>query len=53
LKENQSEIEASGFDIEDFEEWRDFEIYTNYIDSHLRFNNSEIEDIFQKWRKRY
>jgi hypothetical protein len=49
LKENQKDIEALGFKIEDFEEWRDFEIFTNYMDSHLWFNNSEIEEMFQKW----
>lgn len=53
LKENKYEIEAiiwesldNGFDFEDYE------IFTNCIDSHLRFKNDEIEDLFQKWKNR-
>jgi hypothetical protein len=39
-----------GFKIEDFEKWRDFEIYTNYLDSHLRFNDCGVDKIYQNWR---
>jgi hypothetical protein len=49
LSENRENIEALGFDIADFEEWRDFEIYTNYLDSHLRFSDNRIDELFQEW----
>ncbi|EKD66121.1 MAG: hypothetical protein ACD_49C00064G0024 [uncultured bacterium (gcode 4)] len=28
----------------------DYEIFLNYCDSHLWFNNQEVEALFQKWR---
>jgi hypothetical protein len=51
LSENQEEIKSLGYNIEDFEAWKDFEIYTNYLDSHLWFNNPDIDNIYQNWGK--
>ncbi len=28
----------------------DYQIFTNYLDSHLCFNNEEVETLFQSWR---
>jgi hypothetical protein len=28
----------------------DYTIFTNYLDSHLWFNNQEVETLFQNWR---
>jgi hypothetical protein len=50
LTDKLEEIKSLGYNIENFEEWRDFEIYTNYLDSHLWFNNPDIDKIYQNWR---
>lgn len=48
LEENKEEIENKlNLNIYDIE----YEIYTNYLDSHLWFNNQEIDNLFQEWRK--
>lgn len=47
IEENKEEIENLWFDIYEL----DYEIYTNYMDSHLWFNNNKIDDLYQKWRK--
>ena len=47
IDENQEEIEKLWFDIYNL----DYEIYTNYMDSHLWFNDNQIDDLYQKWRK--
>lgn len=33
--------------IDDFQ---DYVIYTNFVDSHLYFNNIEIDELFQIWK---
>lgn len=48
IEANQSEIisiteKSDPYDL-------DYTIFTNYLDSHLWFNNQEIEELFQKWR---
>lgn len=52
LEENEEQIKSLWYSVEDFEEWRDYEIFTNYIDSHLRFNDEKMEAIYENWRKR-
>lgn len=47
IEENQEEIENLGFDVYEL----DYEIFTNYMDSHLWFNKNEIDDLYQYWRK--
>ncbi len=53
LEEYKEEIEAiTGESLENVWDFEDYEIFTNYLDSHLWFNNEEIEDLFQLWRSR-
>lgn len=47
IDENQEKIEKLWFDINDL----DYEIYTNYIDSHIWFNENQIDDLYEEWRK--
>lgn len=47
IEENQEKIEELWFDIYEL----DYQIYTNYMDSHLWFNDNQIDDLFQEWRK--
>jgi hypothetical protein len=47
IEDNQEEIESLWIDINNI----DYQIYCNYIDSHLRFNNNQIDDLFNNWRK--
>lgn len=51
IEENEIVILALWFDTEDFEEWNEYEIFTNYLDSHLRFNDESLEELYQNWRK--
>ena len=30
----------------------DYQVFTNYLDSHLWFNNEEVEELFQNWREK-
>lgn len=30
----------------------DYQVFTNYLDSHLCFNNEEVEELFQDWRSK-
>lgn len=47
IEENQEKIEKLGFDIYEIE----YEIYTNYMDSHIWFNDEKIDNLYQEWRK--
>lgn len=47
IEENQEKIESLWFDIYEL----DYEIFTNYMDSHLWFNDNKIDNLFQDWRK--
>lgn len=47
INDNKDEIELLWININDVE----YEIYTNYFDSHLWFNDNEIDELFQKWKK--
>jgi len=46
IESNKDKIEELWFDINDL----DYEIYTNYIDSHIWFNDNQIDDLYQEWR---
>jgi hypothetical protein len=46
LEDNKEEIENIWFDIYEL----DYQIYTNYFDSHLWFNDNEIDELYQKWK---
>ena len=51
LKENKEKIETILWEsLENVWDFEDYEIFTNYLDSHLWFNNEEIENLFQEWR---
>jgi hypothetical protein len=52
VEENEEEIRSLWFNPDDFEEWEDYEIFTNYFDSSMWFNDSKLDEIYQKWRKR-
>ena len=39
--------------LENISDFEDYEIFTNCIDSHLRFNNDEIQNLFETWRSKY
>lgn len=47
INEYQERIEELWYNIHNIE----YEIYTNYLDSHLWFNNQEIDNLFQEWKK--
>jgi len=47
INENQEEIESLWIDTNNI----DYQIYTNFMDSHLWFNEIEIDNIYQNWRK--
>ena len=47
IEDNKEEIQNLWFDVYEL----DYQIYTNYIDSHLWFDNQKIDDLFQEWRK--
>lgn len=47
INDNKEELETLWIDINNI----DYQIYTNYIDSHLWFNEIEIDNLFQEWRK--
>ena len=51
MSENYDEITKLWFQCDDLEEWADFEIYTNYMDSHLWFNHEKLDELYQNWRK--
>lgn len=51
LTEYKEEIENILWEkLENISDFEDYEIFTNYLDSHLWFNNEEIENLFQLWR---
>ncbi len=51
LTEYKEEVEAILWEkLENVWDFEDYEIFTNYLDSHLWFNNEEIENLFQEWR---
>lgn len=51
LKERSDEIrEITGNDTEDFD---DYEIFTNCMDSHLCFHDEMIEGLFQDWQSEF
>lgn len=47
IEENQEKIEELWFDIYEI----NYEIFTNYMDSHIWFNDNQIDDLYQEWRK--
>lgn len=47
IDNNKEQIEELWFDIYSL----DYEIYTNYMDSHIWFNDNKIDDNYQEWRK--
>ena len=47
IEDNKDEIESLWIDTNDI----DYQIYTNYIDSHLWFNNSDISELYENWEK--
>ena len=47
IEDNKEEIQNLLFYVYEL----DYQIYTNYIDSHLWFDNQKIDDLFQEWRK--
>lgn len=47
IQDNKEEIQELWLDIDEL----DYQIYTNYMDSHLCFNDENIDNIYQKWRK--
>lgn len=47
IDENQEKLEKSWFDIYSI----DYEIYTNYMDSHIWFNDDKVDNLYQEWRK--
>lgn len=51
LDDNEEAIKKLWYDIYDFENWSDYEIYTNYLDSHLRFTDEKLDAMYQEWRK--
>lgn len=51
LEENEEAIKSLWFTKEDIEDNEEYTIFTNYLDSHLRFNIPEIDEIYQNWRK--
>lgn len=51
LENNKKDIEALWFNPDDFEAWKDYEIFTNYLDSHLRFTHEAINNMYEDWRR--
>ena len=51
LDENYEVLEKLGYDSEQFNDSIEYEIFTNYLDSHLWFKDKNIDDIYQEWRK--
>ena len=52
LEEYREEVEKIVWNnIDDFDD-EDYEIFTNCIDSHLRFYNEEVEALFQEWQSK-
>lgn len=50
LKENSKEIQKISWEtLNDFE---DYKIFTNCIDSHLRFTDDKINDLFEIWKSK-
>lgn len=53
IRENQSQIEDI-LNVKNLSEYRDnnelYEIFTNYIDSHLWFKNEDIQNLFEQSR---
>lgn len=47
IEDNKEELDTLWIDIYNI----DYQIYTNYMDSHLWFNNNQIDDLFNNWRK--
>lgn len=47
LEDNNEEIEKLWFNIYEL----DYQIYTNYMDSHIWFNDEKIDNLYQEWRK--
>jgi hypothetical protein len=53
LTDYKQEVEEITWNsLENVWDFEDYEIFTNYLDSHLWFNNEKIEDLFQLWRSR-
>lgn len=53
IEENESEIKAilNVWNLDEYRSYNDFyEIYTNYIDSHLRFKDERIQTLFEQSR---
>lgn len=54
LKENEEKIKTILWDsLENISDFEDYEIFTNCIDSHLWFNNYDIQDLFETRRSKY
>ena len=51
FEENKEAIEALWFDIGAAEEWEDYTIFTNYLDSHLWFMDEKLDEMYQNWRR--
>ncbi len=53
IRDNQSQIEDI-LNVKNLSEYRDnnelYEIFTNYIDSHLWFKNQDIQNLFEQSR---
>lgn len=53
LTDYRQEVEEiTNESLENLSDFEDYEIYTNCIDSHLRFNNEKVDDLFQLWRSK-
>jgi len=51
IEDNEEAINVLWFSTNDFEAWREYEIFTNYLDSHLWFNDEELDNLYEDWRK--
>lgn len=47
IEDNKEELETLWIDTNDI----DYQIYCNFMDSHLWFNNNQIDNLFNNWRK--
>jgi hypothetical protein len=50
MEENKEEIKCLWWNVEDFDEWTDYEIFANYLDSYISFKNKRIGCLFQNWK---
>jgi len=51
FEENKEAIEALWWDIGAAEEWVDYTIFTNYLDSRLWFTDEKLDTMYQNWRR--